>query len=383
MQNIYRLKIDSFIILITLVVAIFGIISNAGGGDLWTERIKYIVVIAGALAYLLLLNYRLISKFSLLMLLGNLGLMIIIGAISVDPIELEARGAVVCLSLFGSYCVAYLNVARKIFYPVSLVSFAIISIMVIDYIPLQLLGGGYLGGGDAAFLSMSSENAIGSWLVTTAATLIVVSRYEKNSTPLWPAIISLVLSVGLYTRANIVLSGALLVVVMFFDHRYKTILALVLFYIIFYFISGANLYHIVFTTTRFADKGLESARYLMWKDYIAQVDFLSLFFGLRQENIPIIASFQNNPHSSLIRLFHHFGLYPFIVLVIWVIARKCIKFKFDHVTVACLLIIIARSMTDVMFVGQPLDMFFFVSLLIFLRCPGDFGTPVRFCNSNR
>jgi hypothetical protein len=107
----------------------------------------------------------------------------------------------------------------------------------------------------------------------------------------------------------------------------------------------------VFQLTKFADKGLDSPRWIMLNNYFASISVQSLLFGVDLSSVDVIKDYNDNPHNFLVRFHSYYGLFGLIFFIACVI-YVFIKSSFYNFGIFCLLLV--RSVTDIGLLPGPL-----------------------------
>jgi len=356
-MNTYKIKIDTLSMAIAISMLLIVIVSFSNS-DLILARLRYLAVPIGIASFLILHHCR-PFKFGYIVLLSAIAAaMSFFGFFSGGQNIYYQRYIIFLIFLISIFFIAKMIVDRNILYFFSFISYITVIPVTLNFLLT-----------DDPLVDMSSYNAIGSLLLATCAAFTIAAKNEKGTTLVYPAIITLIMSIFLYGRANIVASGIILFFTIIDGRKLTTMLFALTGYIVMLHVFNFNFYNdFLLQYTKFSQAGMGSERYEIWASYISAIDTRSFFFGLPPEDIPLIHDrWNNNPHSAFIRLFGVFGLLPFLILAIWVIISKWERFNL--VGAGCLLAILFRSMTDVVFVGNPLDLYFFIIFLSFIRGP--------------
>jgi hypothetical protein len=121
--------------------------------------------------------------------------------------------------------------------------------------------------------------------------------------------------------------------------------------------------------TKFAQGFEDSHRDQIHKDYLGKIDLLTVFTGSDFSNTSIEIDFNNNPHSSLIRAHHLFGIFYLISIIISILLgvfmrRRDLGLLFIG---SLVFIMFLRGLSEPLLFPTPMDFLFF--LLIFSKSP--------------
>lgn len=103
----------------------------------------------------------------------------------------------------------------------------------------------------------------------------------------------------------------------------------------------------IYSLTSFSENSLETSRYEIWRAYFEALDLISLLGGLELSEVPIIRSYDNNPHNAILNYHYRMGLLGVIALLslIFKSVKRYIK-AYAFIPLLYLLCIIARFMFD-------------------------------------
>jgi hypothetical protein len=221
--------------------------------------------------------------------------------------------------------------------------------------------------GDSASLKMffigSSENFVSSWLIVSAVAVITTGYRARKAYILYPAIIALVVSYFLYTRASIAVALILLFSIVFFRFGLKKTLLLCLGSVVLFFFSdlesGYSFLNYFIDNTKFGSQGIESPRWMLWEAYFRDMNIISFLIGTDLSYIPEIGAYSNNPHNSLIRFHAMFGVVPmfFLIGIVFYIIKRSSFYS------VMILIFLARASTDIILFGVYLDVLLMLVVL--------------------
>lgn len=209
-----------------------------------------------------------------------------------------------------------------------------------------------------------SRNYPGFLLVSFNIMYLFLLYIVKLKVNLLLPFISLVISIFLYGRSSI---GSLLflnVVVLYFIVKRVSIkwaFFLIICLLIILVISMSNL-EMIFDLSSFHDKGLESSRFDIWKDYFNHLGFINLFVGIDLFQVPLAAKYNGNIHNSFLNLQARTGIGLFVFFYIF--GKSLSRYvKKDNAYVLLLLVIFSiRVFFDSsIFIGN-LDFIYYILL---------------------
>lgn len=333
--------------------------------NMWISRAKYVSIPLGFFSFLILVQSRIIN----IQFLGALSAisiaMLFFGSISGGKDPSFMSSPYTYLFILCNFLIAKMIVDKNLEYYFSFLAFILAVAISLDFIY-----------NPSPIVKYSSYNAYGSLLVFSCAMFTISSKNKKNIASIYPAVITLIISVLLYGRSNIITTAILLGFILIGDMRFKTLFLMFFVFIFLYQVYNIDIYQdLILAETNFA-QGLDTPRTDMIRHYLSGIDAFSLFFGLPVDNIPFIYErWGTNPHNAFIRLFSVFGIFPF--LLFFVVPMLCDWSKLTLVGLGCFLVVILRSMTDSIVVHTPLDLFFFIILLLLFKGPTGFKSCDR------
>jgi hypothetical protein len=292
---------------------------------------------------------------------GIASLFFLISIMSIVNYNISYRQIFVIASLISNYFLALFIIKQRIVYALSIFSFIFIICIIIWFsINYGLSFSVY----DKIF-DGASRNVVGAWVLTIGAAAIASAKIEHDKIPLWISIVVLVIATLFGTRSLILVAVALLAVVIFFRFGGFVLLISIIVGFLLVFLFKPFFIETIYFHTKFADAGFYSPRFLIWKEYVNQIQWYSLFLGFPLDNIDYIINYwSGNPHSSFISLFSYFGVWPFFLFLI---AAHLYFKSIEWVSFACLLVVFVRASTDTLLFGRPMDLFF---VLLFLMALG-------------
>jgi hypothetical protein len=219
------------------------------------------------------------------------------------------------------------------------------------------------------FFIGSSENVVSSWLIISSAAMMAARYSECKRIIFVPFIVTVIISVSLYTRASIAVSFGLLLFSIYARFGIGRVILVIGFLgapILFYLRDFFSVIIDIISHTKFSSGGLESPRWNMWSAYIRDLNALSLLIGVDVSSIPEIHRYSDNPHSSFIRFHSMFGIFPLIAGT-FVLLIFCVRCKLLYI--AMLFFILIRASTDTILVGVVFDVFLMIVVTSAFRDP--------------
>ena len=214
-----------------------------------------------------------------------------------------------------------------------------------------------------------SANGATSFLNIIMGVYTSLSFKIKKEHTLYSSLFNLLIAIEGYGRGSIIFALILIFINIIFILKKNKIIYSILFFsfLIIFFIFSTSYLHDVYLHTKLAT-GLESPRFLIFKEYINKIDLFSLFFGASYENTIIANVYNNNPHITYIRTHHIFGLFYLLGLVLLIIYNIILLIrKSNYINFLNFLIIInilIRTITEPLLFPTLFDSLFL--LLIFL-----------------
>lgn len=219
-----------------------------------------------------------------------------------------------------------------------------------------------------------SSNGITSVLVVLQAVYSGLCFILYRKTAALSSLVTLYICIAGFSRGSILTSAMICFVVLVghivFIRSFKwrlvaILLPTILTISLLYQYSDALLSSIELET-KFAQGFSDSHRDQIHRDYLGKIDLLTFFTGADFSNTTIQSEYNNNPHSSLIRAHHMFGiLYVVAIIFVTLFGAFAARGKNNFLLLGLfILIIIARSLSEPILFPTPMDFFFF--LLIFV-----------------
>lgn len=240
----------------------------------------------------------------------------------------------------------------------------------------------------------SSRNAV-SWIGIVLCALyyllsILNNKNLKNPIPLFVLFVLCVFSQG---RSGIIVSLVLLMSHYIFNYSgnikiwlqtSKNILLLIIFIAIAFIFSGKFIENLEYLQDR---KLEDEGRQAILNSYCASIDYISLFTGVKAENVDILAKFHHNPHNSYIACHIKFGIMAFILfgyLLVAIVKGAANRHLYFLTSIyGCILL---RIFTDrLAFIGNFDFIIYFTPILIYQKarsggksCLRNFRSQSRF-----
>lgn len=139
--------------------------------------------------------------------------------------------------------------------------------------------------------------------------------------------------------------------------RYLAFLGISLLFSTFTLSIFSQLFEIL-ADTRLYSFGLQSVRFVMWGEWYESLDFESVFLGIDLMQLPMIAMYNGNPHNSLIYAHSRYG-FSAVILFLFFIYYMIKYIRFDIVGFLIFFFILIRSLSDILIIFLPLDVFLF------------------------
>ncbi|SFR44908.1 hypothetical protein SAMN04488070_1135 [Pseudidiomarina maritima] len=275
-------------------------------------------------------------------------------------------------NLFITYLVGFFFYHSKFTSLLSVVKVAYVLYLLLIFLNLESLAVGV--NGINVIIDGASRNVVSGIAIYLFVFICLLSeRAEAKINYFYPASL---LSIALLanSRTALILSFVLTVMVFIYNTRNYRIRKLAFFcalLLVGLTTLSTEVWYSYLSGTRLSE-GLQSIRYEMWREYIQSIDFESFFIGVNLDRLPLISSFNNNPHNSYIYAHSMFGFAAFIwflflsfsVLYSFIVGRYFIG--------SLMLIIVVRAAFDIGFFLGKFDFVLFTTLL-YLYQPHDSG----------
>lgn len=176
--------------------------------------------------------------------------------------------------------------------------------------------------------------------------------YTVQSLPIVMPILSVVIAFFLEGRSSLAIMLVVSILCIFFwsyKKSWSITIASVIFLSMIYFWNDIMF---LYSFTRFDTEGTESLRTTLWIDYFNHLDFLNLLFGPNTTKMPIIASFDGNPHNAYLNFYDRMGLLGITSLLVLHIKAIILYIKKRQYIVLSLIVLYGlRLMVDSLLVS--------------------------------
>lgn len=218
-----------------------------------------------------------------------------------------------------------------------------------------------------------SSNGITSVLVVLQATYAGLCFVTRRGVPVISSFVTVYICIAGFSRGSILASALICFVVLTGyvlsirppTFRLSIIFLGVLSTALLFYLNYDTLLSFVELETKFAQGFEDSHREQIHKDYLGKIDVLTFFTGADFSNTSIQSEYNNNPHSSLIRAHHLFGIL-YLVSVVFSIVLGVFSFKRSNGFLfigALVFIMLLRGLSEPLFFPTPMD--FLLFLVIF------------------
>lgn len=290
----------------------------------------------------------------------------VIGAVSYNRwlgLTFTPTGAAFALVMLSGYIIARFLLQYRLAYAFSAVGFLVILAPTIYLLATSVsrLNDLFVNG---------SENYVTSWLIVTSLAMCAARMAEGKPPPLWPVIVTFLISVSQYTRASILVSFLAVVATIYVRLGFKWALVFALTGLVAAIPFGGQIAAAIteaVEATKFGRRGFDTPRWEMWASYLDHLTFASALLGTDTDAIPVISDYGGNPHNSFIRFHAFYGIVP-LLIGLWIVGRATIMSKgyiFFPVT-----LILLRAFSDAMLIGTVLDTFLMIALVAALLSAG-------------
>jgi hypothetical protein len=222
----------------------------------------------------------------------------------------------------------------------------------------------------------SSSNGITSYLVLFQANYCVVRFVSGRGTALPTSLVTLFVCIIGYGRGSIVAATGLLLlgvgakvlsggaprVIARFAVMFVAIMLVALQY-------GGAISDFVLGKTKIGAGFTDPSRLAIMAGYRGNIDASSLLLGATYAGTPIETDYNGNPHNSLIRAHHIFGLayLAFMLVVPFYLASRDLSFGARAYTAGIWLFVVFRSFTEPIIFPTLFDFFYFAGCFIVSR----------------
>lgn len=226
------------------------------------------------------------------------------------------------------------------------------------------------------FIEGSSQNGIPSYLLVLLVSYYFLTVLFKGKMPIFPAILSLVISFYGVGRGSMVVSLALIflcVVHYFFFSTSKDglrrflVIASIISAIVVLFVNFEFIYDFIVSGTKLSVGLQDENRIGIFKSYMDSLNVAEYVSGGGYDDNIVGPVYHGNPHIAFIRLHAFLGLIP-LVLVILSPIILLYRFKpLNFVLLALIGLMLMRSMSEPVMFPTFLDFFYFMCLFVYVR----------------
>ena len=212
----------------------------------------------------------------------------------------------------------------------------------------------------------NSQNYVSVVLMGFSSALYLNDHLHGRRRPVvWPALLTLTLSLLATGRSGIIMSTAMLIVVV---HQramnagavLKGVFVVALGTIMWVFLR-TDIFSEADVFVRFAQRGLRSARLRIWAEFFSEMTIRRALLGFDMNELYWTNFFGGNPHNSYLRLWANTGFFaiPFVLFTFTAVFRLRVQSKFLFRIFVLLLL---RAFWDIVFLTGWLDfiLFFFI-----------------------
>ncbi|MGV3344207.1 hypothetical protein ACGVWS_00155 [Enterobacteriaceae bacterium LUAb1] len=216
-----------------------------------------------------------------------------------------------------------------------------------------------------------SYNYISGLLILCSAMLFATEKLSgdlNNKKNICFTVIILIVCFVLYGRSGIIFSFIIFLISILNALRKKgyakyLVINFFICILIFIFMNFHKDISTLVMESKFKE-GISSPRSIMLTDYFNQIDIYTLFTGVDLNKIPLIVSFNYNPHNSFLNLHAMYGIFAifFIIIMFFFV---CLIFTKDFIVGFLLLVYLGRGMFDTIIFPSVTDFIFFYILMRF------------------
>lgn len=229
----------------------------------------------------------------------------------------------------------------------------------------------------------SSQNGIPSYLIVLLATYSFCCLVVKNTIPILPAILTLVVAFWGEGRGSMIVSMALLLLAILWfamEGRNRNVIGKLVFYTGFSVVLAVVILNFsliigfLVSGTKLSVGLLDVHRINILDSYLGSLNPLSLIIGKDYSGTIIEELYNGNPHVAFIRLHAFFGLFPLIVILVSPLLIFSGGFSIKVVFLSTLLFcFLLRAATEPVLFPTLLDFFYFSCFFVFYRFNGSRG----------
>lgn len=216
-----------------------------------------------------------------------------------------------------------------------------------------------------------SRNSISISMIFAVSFVYIAYHQANKLIPLWPAIITFIVSVQAIGRSGIISTGLLLIGIILlriikmrnlFKKLLTTIIIIIIIYYVFFFnydfLSHNYFYYL--ESNKFESEGREE----IWSYYFNQIENNPLYFifGTTNEDSYMINKWNNNYHNSFISLHSRIGIFAIPVMVAMV-ASLFRYWSNNKLYFLLLLVFSVRSFSDEVIFFLNYDFLFYYLIL--------------------
>jgi len=166
-----------------------------------------------------------------------------------------------------------------------------------------------------------SRNHAGFAVVFWTIFLLFHLKVTYNRFPIIIPLIGLIISFSLFGRTSLIVSGALLLIVFFYnfkDNISMRIIVFTIFLVICYYL-WLKFGSLLIEGTNFSE-GLDTPRWKLWGIYFQNIDFINFFTGIDLNTLPMYNQFGGNPHNSFIKFHSRVGIGSIVFIFLFFIS---------------------------------------------------------------
>ena len=222
----------------------------------------------------------------------------------------------------------------------------------------------------------ASSNVVTSFVVLIQSAYIAALFVDEKKAAWKTTLCTLLICLVGYGRGSIIAAIALVLIVFslmlvmrtkknwgfFFFARVAAVFIAILSLVYF----SSDIVYLAQEKTKLGSGFVDESRLRMIFDYVHKIDGLSLIVGAGYEGTSIVNEFDGNPHNSLIRAHHLYGVfYLAVLMLIAIFAAGGIG---RSVLLAALLgVVVFRAFSEPIIFPTPLDFYYFIIIFLFMR----------------
>lgn len=168
----------------------------------------------------------------------------------------------------------------------------------------------------------ASANGITSYLIVLQVNFCIISFMVRRKVPYLTIILTILIALTAYGRGSILSGLAILVVSIFVQAMHRGGKSLLIVSAVFFAVVALGftlyydeIYFLIAANTKLTAGLYDEARMRVLSDYMGKIDAATIFTGASYTNTVIEEYLHGNPHNSLVRAHHVFGL-PYLLLVV-------------------------------------------------------------------